>query len=66
MSAVLAKAPGYVVTVPALPGCVTQGATLEQAIERAREAIETDIAALVQTGTPVPPTATLAPRSTSR
>lgn len=27
------------VTVPALPGCVTQGRTVEQALERAREAI---------------------------
>lgn len=30
----------YTVNVPALPGCVTQGKTKEEAIERAREAIE--------------------------
>lgn len=30
----------YAVTVPALPGCVTQGKTVEEARERAREAIE--------------------------
>jgi len=30
---------GYTVTVPALPGCITQGETVEQCIERAREAI---------------------------
>ncbi len=30
---------GYTVTVPALPGCITQGDTVEQGIERAREAI---------------------------
>lgn len=31
---------GYTVTVPALPGCITQGESVEQCIERAREAIE--------------------------
>lgn len=31
---------GYTVTVPALPGCITQGETVEQCVERAREAIE--------------------------
>jgi predicted RNase H-like HicB family nuclease len=30
---------GYTVTFPALPGCITQGETIEQCIERAREAI---------------------------
>ena len=30
---------GYTVTVPALPGCITQGETIEQCIERAQEAI---------------------------
>ncbi len=30
---------GYTVTVPALPGCITQGETVEQCIERAQEAI---------------------------
>ncbi|MFL5592092.1 MAG: type II toxin-antitoxin system HicB family antitoxin [Ktedonobacteraceae bacterium] len=30
---------GYKVTVPALPGCITQGETVEQCIERAQEAI---------------------------
>lgn len=31
---------GYVVYVPLLPGCVTQGETLEEAKENAKEAIE--------------------------
>ena len=31
---------GYTVTVPALPGCVTQGETISQCIERAQEAIQ--------------------------
>lgn len=31
---------GYVVYVPALPGCVTQGETFEEAQKNAQEAIE--------------------------
>jgi predicted RNase H-like HicB family nuclease len=45
---------GYFVTVPALPGCFTQGATLEECRVRAVEAIETHIAGLEQDGEPVP------------
>jgi predicted RNase H-like HicB family nuclease len=45
---------GYVVRVPALPGCVTQGETLEEAREMAADAIQGHIEALVMTGQPVP------------
>ncbi len=31
---------GYTVTVPALPGCISEGATREEALENIREAIE--------------------------
>ena len=31
---------GYTAVAPSLPGCVSQGETLDQALERAREAIE--------------------------
>ena len=31
---------GYTVTVPALPGCVTQGETIEEAIANLKEATE--------------------------
>lgn len=31
---------GYTVIVPSLPGCVTYGETIEEAIEMAKEAIE--------------------------
>ena len=31
---------GYTVTVPALPGCITYGEDLNQALEMAKEAIE--------------------------
>ena len=44
----------YSVTVPALPGCVTWGATLDEAVASAHEAIEGHIAALRDTGQDVP------------
>lgn len=31
---------GFMVTVPALPGCITQGDDIDEAIAMAREAIE--------------------------
>ena len=31
---------GYTITVPSLPGCVTYGKSIEEAIEMAKEAIE--------------------------
>ena len=45
---------GYTVTIPALPGCVTQGQTVEQCIDRAREAIACYIEDLIAKGEPVP------------
>ena len=45
---------GYTVTVPALPGCITQGETIEQCIERAREAIVGYIESLQAAGEIVP------------
>ncbi|MBI3979861.1 MAG: type II toxin-antitoxin system HicB family antitoxin [Chloroflexi bacterium] len=44
----------YSVIVPALPGCVTQGATIEEAIAMAREAIGLHIEGLMAEGLPVP------------
>jgi predicted RNase H-like HicB family nuclease len=32
-------ASGYIATVPTLPGCVTEGNTLEEALNHARDAI---------------------------
>ncbi len=49
---------GYVVRVPALPGCVTQGETLDEAREMAADAILGHIEALAATGQPVPLTST--------
>lgn len=45
---------GYTVTVPALPGCITQGETVEECLERAKEAIEGFIESLKADGEPVP------------
>ena len=45
---------GYVATVPALPGCVSQGRTRRQALRNAKEAIEAYIEALIEDGLPVP------------
>lgn len=44
----------YAVTVPALPGCVTQGPTIDEALARAKEAIEGFVAALAKLGEAIP------------
>ncbi len=45
---------GYDAYVPALPGCVTQAATYEDAVAMAQEAIEGFVEALALAGEPVP------------
>ncbi|MCW3091902.1 MAG: hicB [Ferruginibacter sp.] len=45
---------GYMVSVPALPGCITQGDTIEEAIEMAKEAIELYVEELQSRGEPIP------------
>ena len=45
---------GYSVIVPALPGCVTQGETLEEAIAMAKDAIRLYVETLRAEGEPVP------------
>jgi antitoxin HicB len=45
---------GYTVTVPSLPGCVTQGETLEEGIAMAKDAIRLFIETLIENGEPVP------------
>ena len=45
---------GYVVTVPALPGCVSQGDTHGEAVANIREAILAYVEALKIAGDPVP------------
>ena len=45
---------GYTVLVPALPGCVTKGRTVEECVERAKEAIQSYIEDLIACGEPGP------------
>ena len=52
---------GYVVTVPALPGCVTEGDTFEEALDNARDAITLYVESLAARGLTVPEE-TVAPR----
>ncbi len=44
----------YTAIVPALPGCITWGETIERAMEMAKEAIEGYIEVLKEEGEPVP------------
>ena len=48
------KEGGYWVKVPVLPGCVTQGETIEEALTNAREAVEAYILSLKDRGLPIP------------
>ncbi|MGI6456756.1 MAG: type II toxin-antitoxin system HicB family antitoxin [bacterium] len=52
---------GYIVHIPALPGCVTQGDTLEEAREMAKDAIRGYLEMLAKHGEeiPVEPTGTV-------
>jgi antitoxin HicB len=45
---------GYVVTCPALPGLVTEGETLDEAREMARDAIRAYVKSLQKDGMPIP------------
>ena len=55
-TAVLEQEPdgGYIVSVPALPGCVSQGDTRDDAIANIREAIDLYIEDCRAAGDPVP------------
>lgn len=45
---------GYSIYVPSLPGCHTQGDTVEEALANVKEAIECYIESLQKDGLPVP------------
>jgi predicted RNase H-like HicB family nuclease len=45
---------GYVASVPALPGCVSEGATREEAMADIREAIELYVEDCRNAGDPIP------------
>jgi predicted RNase H-like HicB family nuclease len=44
----------YLVSIPALPGCYTEGHTLEEAREMAADAIRAYCASLLKHGEPIP------------
>ena len=50
----------YLVTVPELPGCVTHGATYEDAVKQGQDAIESWIEANRAWGRPIPAPQTIA------
>lgn len=43
----------YIATVPALPGCISQGKTEKQALKNIREAIELHVRSLAEDGLPL-------------
>lgn len=45
---------GYVVSCPSLPGCHSQGETIDEALANIREAIELYIEVLEEDGQPIP------------
>lgn len=45
---------GYTVIIPSLPGCITYGDTIKEAIEMAKEAIELYIESLKEHGEDIP------------
>lgn len=45
---------GYTVSVPALPGCITYGENIDEAIAMAKEAIELYLEELKDKGEPIP------------
>lgn len=44
----------YIVTVPELPGCITHGATYEEAVRQGQDAIATWIDGSQEWGLPIP------------
>ena len=45
---------GYTVTVPTLPGCITYGETIPEAVAMAKEAIELYVESLIAHGEEIP------------
>jgi predicted RNase H-like HicB family nuclease len=46
---------GYTVEVPSLPGCISEGDALEEALENIQDAIAEYIADMIANGEEVPP-----------
>ena len=47
---------GYTVTVPALPGCISEGDTMEEALENVQDALWGCLAAARELNLPIPET----------
>jgi excisionase family DNA binding protein len=45
---------GYIVTVPDLPGCITEGDTIRESVDMAADALMTYIASYIQDGKEIP------------
>lgn len=45
---------GYVITFPDLPGCITEGDTLEKALAMAKDALELHLYGMEEDGNPIP------------
>ena len=45
---------GYTVTVPSLPGCISEGDTYDEAVANIREAIALYLESLQEDGLPIP------------
>jgi antitoxin HicB len=45
---------GFTVTVPSLPGCITQGETIDECVVNAQEAISLYLEDMVAAGEPIP------------
>jgi predicted RNase H-like HicB family nuclease len=45
---------GYTVTVPSLPGCISEGDTYDEALANIRDAIELYLESLQADGLPIP------------
>lgn len=48
------KEGGYTVRVPSLPGCISEGDTLKEALENIKDAIEGYLKVLAKHGRPIP------------
>jgi len=51
----VAEEGGYILRCPQLPGCVTQGESVEEALVMIKDAIQGYISSLKKHGEPVPP-----------
>ncbi|MEK7815161.1 MAG: type II toxin-antitoxin system HicB family antitoxin [Chloroflexota bacterium] len=46
---------GYIASCPHFPGCITQGETVEEALDMIKDAIKGYISSLKKHGEPIPP-----------